>query len=267
MNINDITITSLETMTAFDNQSGAHLFTLDELQNATIANTQDKTDITGKGGRKLNSLKKNKAVVISGTNGLLSAGLMEMQTGGEFSHNSSTRVMWTDYLEITDNKATTSYAATGTAGTEIEGLYIKTENGGLGDKLTQGVSASAKVFAYDPKTKAITFAEGAYENGTEIVVYYHCNIEADSLENKSDVYSKKCKLYIDAIGEDKCSKAYHVQFYIPKADFSGNFNFELGGDQVVHAFEAESLAGACGSSGSLWTYTIFGVSENEAAGE
>ena len=40
MNINDITITSLELITAFDISTGGYLFTLDELQNATIANTQ-----------------------------------------------------------------------------------------------------------------------------------------------------------------------------------------------------------------------------------
>ena len=51
MNINDITITSLETINAFDIATGAFKFTLDELQNATIAQTQEKTDITGKQGR------------------------------------------------------------------------------------------------------------------------------------------------------------------------------------------------------------------------
>ena len=81
MNINDITITSLETINAFDIVTGAFRFTLDELQNATIAQTQEKTDITGKQGRKLNSLKKNKAVTVSGTNGLVSGGLLEMQVG------------------------------------------------------------------------------------------------------------------------------------------------------------------------------------------
>ena len=39
MNINDITITSLETINAFDIVTGAYKFTLDELQNATIAQT------------------------------------------------------------------------------------------------------------------------------------------------------------------------------------------------------------------------------------
>ena len=41
MNIKDITITSLETISAFDLVTGNYRFTLDELQNATIANTQE----------------------------------------------------------------------------------------------------------------------------------------------------------------------------------------------------------------------------------
>ena len=52
MNIQDITITSLETITAFDITTGNFMFVLDELQNATISQTQEKTDITGKQGRK-----------------------------------------------------------------------------------------------------------------------------------------------------------------------------------------------------------------------
>lgn len=75
----------------------------------------------------------------------------------------------------------------------------------------------------------------------------------------SDSYSGKCLLYIDAFAEDKCSNVYRIQFLIPKADFSGEFSFEMGDSQTVHAFEAESLAGACGAGGALWTYTIFGA--------
>ena len=60
MNIKDITITSLETISAFDLVTGNYRFTLDELQNATIANTQESTEITGKGGRKRLKAKKEK---------------------------------------------------------------------------------------------------------------------------------------------------------------------------------------------------------------
>lgn len=265
MYINDITITSLETITAFDIATGAYRFTLDELQNAKIANTQEKTDVTGKAGRKLNSLKRNKGVVISGTNGLVSGGLLEVQTGSEFKSVDEAPIQWTDYLTIASDAATTSYKAVGTAGNEIESVYIKNANGTLGEVLTQAEAAAEGKFAYDPATKKITFVADAYEDGTEIVVYYTRNVKADVLENISDSYSEKCKLYIDAFGEDKCNNVYRIQFYIPRADFSGNFDFDLGENQTVHAFEAESLAGTCGSAGTLWTYTVFGANAEDAA--
>lgn len=264
MNINDITITSLETINAFDLVSGEYKFTLDELQSAKIANTQEKTDITGKGGRKLSSLKKSKAVVVSGTNGLVSGGLLEAQTGGQFVRKTAP-VMVPDFLTITDNKATTTYKAIGTAGNEIEAVYVINKDGTRSTVLTQAATAAAGSFAYAPNTKALTFNSGDYEDGTEIAVYYFRQVQADVLENLSDSYSEKCALYIDAFAEDKCGNVYRIQFYIPKADFSGNFDIELGENQTVHAFEAESLAGACGKSGSLWTYTIFGEDAEDVA--
>ena len=260
----DITITSLETITAFGVTSGEYLFTLDELQNASIAQSQDTTEITGKAGRKLSTLKRNKTVTISGTNGLVSGGLLEMQTGSEIQ-NKATKVMWTDYITVNTTDGTkTAYTAVGTAGAEIIGLYIRNSDGTLGTKLEQAAQAAAGKFAYAPGTKVLTFHTDI-TNGTELVAFYNRNITADVLENKSDVYSSKCALYIDALGEDKCANVYRVQFYIPKADFSGEFTFEMGDNQTVHNFEAEALGGACGAHGSLWTYTVFGADTADTA--
>lgn len=265
MNIKDITITSLETITAFDIATGNLKFVLDELQNATIAQTQEKTDITGKQGRKLSSLKKNKAVTISGTNGLVSGGLLELQTGGEFE-NKLTTVKWTDYITVTGNAAASTYTAVGTTGNEIESVYVKNSDGTLGDTvLTQADAVAAGKFTYDPASKAFAFNEGEIADGTEIVVYYMRQIRADVLENMSDNYSGKCSLYVDAFGEDKCANVYRIQFYIPKADFNGEFSFEMGDNQTVHSFDAESLSGACGAGGALWTYTVFGANAEDAA--
>lgn len=266
MNVNDLTITSLETISAFDIATGAFKFCLDELQNATLAQGQEKSDITGKQGRKLSSLKKNKTVTVSGTNGMVSGGLLETQVGGEFQ-NKAADVKWVDYLTVgEDNKATTQYKATGTTGNEIDTVYVKKADGTIGKKLTQGASAdTAGSFAYDPANKALTFNAGDVSKGDEIVVYYDRKIQADVLENKSDKFSGKCALYIDAFAEDKCANVYRVQIYIPKADFSGEFSLEMGDNQTVHAFEAESLAGACGANGSLWTYTVFGANAEDAA--
>ena len=136
MNVNDLAITSLETITAFALGTGAYLFTLDELQNANIANTQETSDITGKQGRKLSKLKRNKAVTISGTNGMVSGGLLEMQTGSSFT-NGVTEVLHADYLTVSNNEATTSWKAIGTAGAEITSLYVQNSDGTRGSALTQ----------------------------------------------------------------------------------------------------------------------------------
>lgn len=272
MNINDITITSIETITAFDVATGSFKFVMDELQSATIAQSQESTEITGKGGRKLSTLKKNKSVTISGTNGLISGGLLELQTGGTFE-NKATKVLWTDNITATkttgDNattsEATTSYTAVGTAGAEIENIYVKNANGTLGAQLTQADTLAAGKFTYNPSTKKLTFNLSDVADGAEIVAYYKRNITADVLENKSDAFSGKATLFIDALAEDKCNNIYRVQFYIPKADFSGEFSFEMGDNQTVHSFEAQALVGACGIGGTMWTYTIFGAETADTA--
>lgn len=262
--INDLTITSLETISAFDITTGAFKFALDELQNTSIAQSQESTEITGKGGRKLATLKRNKSVTISGSNGMVSCGLLELQTGSNFQ-NKATEVLWTDYLTVvTDNKATTSYKAIGTSGAEIEALYLKNNDGTLGALLEQDSTAAAGKFAYAPATKELSFHTDVAV-GTEIVVYYKRKITADVLENQSDIFSGKCALYIDALAEDKCANVYRVQFYFPKADFNGEFTFEMGDNQTVHSFEAEALAGACGAGGTLWTYTVFGNTTEDYA--
>lgn len=255
--IADLMITSLDTITGYDITSGAFLFSLDELQNATIENAEEKTEITGKQGRKLNSMKRNKTATISGTNGILSTGLMELQTGAKFDSKTTT-VRWIDYLTLESNAAETSWKATGTVGAEILALYVKNADGTLGTQLTQDSTAASGKFAYDPSTKALSFASGAYADGTEIVVFYDRTITADVLDNISDQYSTKCALYVDATAEDYCANVYHVQIYFPKADFDGNFSIEMGDNQAVHNFNAEALAGACGSAATFWTYTVFG---------
>ena len=259
----DIVITSLETINAFDITTGDFLFTLDELQSASIAQGQEKVDITGKQGRKLSSLKRNKTMTISGSNGMLSCGLVEMQTGSKFE-NKETEVMWTDFLTVDDsNEATTNYKAIGTTGAEISELYILETVGTIRQSLKQASQAAAGKFTYDPSTKKLGFYTDV-EEGAQIAVYYKRKIVADVLSNKSDVYSGKCELYVDAIGEDKCANIYHVQFHIPKADFNGEFSLDFGDDQSVHSFEAEGLSGACGAGATFWDMIVFGQNAADA---
>lgn len=237
---------------------------MDELQNASLAQGEEKIDITGKQGRKLTSLKRNKTLTVSGSNGMLSAGMLELQTGSKFK-NTVTEVMWPDYLTVSGNAATTNFTAVGTVGNEVAEVLVKDANGVVVKTLTQGSAVKEGVFTYDPKTKALAFNAGEIADGTEIVVNYMRKIQANVLENMSDVYSGKAVLYVDLLAEDKCSNVYRVQIKIFKADFSGEFSLEFGDNQTVHNFEAEGLAGACGAGGMLWSWTVFGANAEDAA--
>lgn len=254
----DYTITSLEEIIAYDIATGAWKFTLDELQSASLAQSQEKTDITGKQGRKLNSLKKNKALNVSGANGLVSTGLLSLQTGGDFK----TEVCEIDWAEtlIADasNEVTTSYLAIGTSGNEIKEVLVKDASGMVVSTLEQNASVSAGKFTYTPGTKKIKMHTDITE-GTEVYVHYTRKITAERMINDSGKYSEKCRLIINAMCEDKCANIYRMQIEIPKADFDGNFTFDMGDNQTVHNFEAESLAGTCGNAGQFFTWTIFGV--------
>lgn len=229
---------------------------MDEIQEGSINNTQEKTDITGRNGRKIASLKKNKAVTVSATNGYLVGGTLAAQTGTEIE-NGTFKVRVTDVMSVKDNKCKTSKIAVGTTGNEIGTIYTKNVNGSLGAKIEQNADAADGKFTYEPTTQEITVS--GITDGTELVAFYDVEVEAAKISNDSEKYSKILKLYIDVALQDSCDVEYAGQIIIQRADVSGEFELSLGGDNFAHAFEAESLAGGCTGSTNLWDLIVYGV--------
>ncbi len=129
MNINDITITSLETINAFDIVTGAFVHSGRAAECNYRSDSSGKTDITGKQGRKLNSLKKNKAVTISGTNGLVSAVCSKCRLAASLRTRRIPRLSGTIISPLAGNAASTAYKAVGTTGNEVESVYVKNSDG------------------------------------------------------------------------------------------------------------------------------------------
>lgn len=256
IDVNKLIITQVDQITAFNNANELE-FILDELTATTISNSEEKTDITGKGGHKIASLKKNKAVKITGTNGLVVGGALAALTGSEVE-SGTYKVRFTDIIAMNNGKGETKSAAVGTAGAEIGTVYIKNPNGSLGKKLTQNADASQTgEFAYDPSTKEIICFAGDVKDGEEVVAFYDVEVESAKISNDSGKYSKTLKLYVDITAQDNCDNAYHGQFIIQRADFNGTFDLVIGAEPTTQAFEAESLAGGCTGSTNLWDLIIF----------
>ena len=253
VNADKLIITEIDQITCFNNANELE-FIMDEVQEGSVNNTQDKEDITGRGGRKIGSLKKNKGVTISATSGVVVAGALAAQTGTDVEHGTF-KVRKTEIVSVENNKATITGTPVGSAGSEIGYVYIKEKNA-LGKKFSQDATASATgKFAFSGKD--LTFFESDINDGTEIVVFYDDEVESAKVSNDSEKYSKVLKMYIDVTAQDTCDNLYHGQFIVERADFNGEFELSMGGDPTVHSIEAESLAGGCSGSSKLWDFIVY----------
>ena len=82
INIDGFYVTSVDLMTLFNNENQLEAM-LDELQDVTISNTQENSDITGKNGAVIGTLKRNKAVTVTANSGLIVGGALAAQTGSD----------------------------------------------------------------------------------------------------------------------------------------------------------------------------------------
>lgn len=255
VDVSKLIITQIDQIMAFNNANELE-FVMDELTDATISNSEDRVDITGKGGRIIGSLKRNKSVTISGTNGLLVGGALAAQTGTEIEQGTYA-VRMSEIIVVNSNAATITQEAVGTTGAEVQ-IYVKNPNGSCGQALEQVASSpTTGQYTYTPAGKALAFFDGDYADGTELIAIYDAEVESAKISNDSEKYSKTLRMYIDVTAQDNCDNEYHGQFYIPRADFSGTFDLTFGNDPTTHAFEATALAGGCTGSTNLWDFIVF----------
>lgn len=244
----DLTITSLDTMTVFDLTTDKNLLAvLDELQNATLSNTEDSVDITGKQGRKISTIKRNKAATITGTNGLISGGLLAAQLGSTVS-NGSQNVLVAEEVTFATNTASVTHAP---AANTKAFARVAESNGALGEMVPVTIGSTASSGKY-----TVTGPTSGSLSGKAVVYFFTTNANVDKIVNESGKYSEKCEIYVDGTAEDPCGSVYKIQIHFPKAVFDGNFDLEFGENQSVHNFTAQALAGLC-DKGQLWEMFIF----------
>lgn len=260
MNLDKFTIVSFDQFTGFDRGTGSLEMIMDELTDFTLAQEEEKSELTGRGGRTIGSMKKNKKVTGSGTNGMLSGGALAAMLGTEIEDGTYT-IKFTDPIVVTGNKGTTTETAKGTEGNEIGTIYVRDEHNAYisgGKKLTQvPETPSTGEFSYDPATKEITFFDGDIADGVEVIAFYDAEVEGKRIYNDSTKYSKVLYCYIDVTCQDGCDNLFHGQFIIPRADFNGTFDIVGGTDPSTQGFEFSSLPDLCTGKNDLFDFIVF----------
>ena len=261
INFDKFTIISYDQITGFDRTDGSLVLVMDEISDFSLSQSQETTDITGKGGRIISRMKKNKSVEGSGTNGFLSGGALAAMLGAEVETGDNFIVKYTDAIVVNGNSGTTTKKAIGTAGNEIGTIYVRDASNAYvtgGTKLTQvaGTPATGE-FSYEPTTSTITFFEGDVADGVEVIAFYDAEVKGAKITNDADKYSKVLYLYIDCTCTDSCDNIYHAQYIIPRADFAGEFEIAGGSDPATLGFSFTSMPNICTGSSDLWDFICF----------
>lgn len=244
----------------YDIDTGEMNLSLKKLKETTFTNNSDTVWVTGgQAGTRLASFDMGKTATIAGASAVVSDELISIQTGTDVATlTNSTLFRYEDVLTISSDVAITTYTATGTAGSEIEFAYILDTNGDKIATLTQDASATPTKFTYTPGTKTITFATGAYTNGTKVrVVYNPTAASMKHMQSNSQTFAKTVKVEADCLLKDVCRDKYvYGQIQADKGKISGAFEWSLSdaGEATVHNFECEFLE-SC-TSEKLWDFYI-----------
>lgn len=253
------TLTQIENIVGYKN--GIMQFDLDEVQSFKLNNGEESSDITGAGGVILNTTKKNKSLTFEGVSGLLSGGLMGTQVGSTEIYSATTSVNISDTIKavpttVTDG-VTTDYTAFGTAGSEIGYIYVTNATTKITTRFEQASVADGTHFAYNPATKKITLPTAGVVATDTVKCYYNAQMEGTTITNAANNYSGEIELVVNCMSKDGCGVESFGQFVIPRADFSGEFAIDLGGDQTVHNFSGKGLKNKCSLIQNLWEFKIY----------
>ena len=256
-------ISSIDSIVGFDLATKECLFILDEIQDATLEGDAEVVWATGREGRRLSSMKRNKTFSISATNGFIVGGLMAQQLGDHERvtdmESASIRIPAFERITVGAGQAVeTQFAAVGTVGNEIGWIYRANRDGSQGQKFAQGAAAGANTFAYDPATRQITLPTGgAFQDGDMVIVFYEYMTMGRRYTNRSDSYAGDAYLVCDIIVKDVCDATLqHSKLVIPRVSISDNFNLAFGADMAVQAFSAEAVASICAGEAEYF-YWVF----------
>lgn len=265
LHIGDFTITEFVDVAVYCRNSGILDYLLEDLTDFKLNSTQEDADITGRNGRLIGKKKKAKKADGSGTSGMVSPGLLHTQTGGDLKYGKF-KVKREETKPVSGKATTivTDAKAVGTEGEEIGRIKVFGKGGTLVGVYEQGTAATEDKFSYDPATRTISLPDNTdIEAGMKAVYGYTREITGTYINNPSNKFSKTRELWVHCYAKDQCDTIYRADCHIPRADFKGDFEQDLGGDQVSHPFSFDCLPDFCTGDGDNNLYEWFFYTDDE----
>lgn len=191
--------------------------------------------------------------------------VLAIQNGTEVS-TGSTDITYYDVIQASgEGKYVTKFKATGTAGKEIEFVYIVGADGTYSKTYKQAATTTETgTFSYDTSTKEITFSADAPADGDMIACAYTFKsaTNAQEIHVAADGIPPVVLATAYGIAKDVCTGELFPCEIEGQAQVDGNWNFDLSadGEPVAQNLTLEFVKGCLNNT--LYTFKVY--TENEA---
>ena len=270
LNLNELLLDRVRSLTAHDLSTKELLFRLTSLEDPSLSCTAEGEEVTDAIGALITTLYRAKKATFSASNSLISLDLAAAQYGAEKEITGVTEIddkgtkldKVIDYTyeikEIVDGKVT---LANTPITTKVDGKDVScvryiyaVENGQTSTKYAYGDAVSATEFTISGKE--ITVPTGM--TGKVYVEYQFENTNALRIVNKAASFPEACEVVIYAIFRDKCNEnvKYAGKIICPRAKLNPE-QVELALTSTgKHAFEFTMMKNYCDEDGDLFTIIV-----------
>lgn len=252
--------------------------TLNDLADVTFQGSSETVYAEGADGAHLAAFDINKVSSMTATNGSIDLDTLALQVGTQTNYVASgTAISYRETHtvtaeEVTANKFTSKFIATGIAGHEIEHVYLVDESG-LPDLsgtktdnsyaytavLEQKSATGANAFTYTASSKELAFESDFLREGMVLVFdYYPTTTKYTEIVNDGNKFSISGRVIIDAWFTDLCSdEDVPMQIVLDKGRLSGEYNIGFGNQAATHQINVEATTTACSDDKTLWHLYVY----------
>lgn len=258
--LDDLIIDRIQVATAED-FSGNVLYTLTQLQEATIDISAESNDITDKDGNIVKRFWRAKTGEFTATNAFINLNILGEEAGSGKIEASATKKITAPGIVIAKASDGASVTLANVSGTpKVYGLET---NGTLGVAFQTGGTATATTFTFDDQTGVLTIPTS--NDYVQYLIRYDRELTSGAVEmtNQADKFPRTIRLILKVLCVDPCSadtlRAAYVD--IPSFQVSPESSFSLSADNQTIDFNGQLQVDYCDPKKKL--YSIYVVEDDE----
>ena len=239
--LDDLIIDRIQVATA-ENFQGDVLYTLTQLQEASINITAESNDVTDRDGNLIKRFWRAKTGEFTATNALINLNILGTEAGGDGKVEATAQKPLTVPGIIIAKQEEGTVTLKDVADGTTPKVYGMETNGTLGTAMSTGGSASATTYVYNAETGVVTLPTGGNDY-VQYLIRYDRTVTSGAIgiTNQADKFPGTIRLILKVLCVDPCSadtlRAAYID--IPSFQVSPEAEITLSSDNQTINFNGQ----------------------------